>query len=414
MPDCTAKTAPSAAALAALADQCVACGLCLPHCPSYRVARLEAESPRGRISLMRGLALGQLQPDRNLQAHLDHCLGCLNCQAVCPAQVDYDQLISGTRVLLPPRRARSSRFLTWLTTADWRLRLSNLMLDRLLRWRVAGWPWPHGLRRRLAGLPAWTAGHSAGDPAAAVWLFAGCHSAALDRPAREAAAVLLGRLGLSVAAHPYSGCCGQLARMAGDSSAADRLAASLRKRLQRAGVRTLVSISSGCHGQLRKALEASGDADSPEIELTDLASLLQRMLRQTQLDCSPAREQVVYYEPCSQRAHLPRGRWQELLGRLPGLTRVELTQAPSCCGAAGSYFLDHPEQAEPLRNELIDGLLRSGVSRVLTSNGGCAQYLRAGLAARGSPIQVQHPVELLAERLPSAASPHEASTSVRR
>src|SRR3546814_3553017 len=92
----------------ALADACVQCGLCLPHCPTYALTGNESESPRGRIAIARALADGRLAPDPSADAALDHCLGCGRCEAVCPAHVAFTPLLLATRSRLRQRRDRKS------------------------------------------------------------------------------------------------------------------------------------------------------------------------------------------------------------------------------------------------------------------------------------------------------------------
>src|SRR5450755_1392786 len=95
---------------------CVHCGLCLPACPTYLETGHEAESPRGRIQLMRGLSDGSIEPTRKVREHLDSCLDCRGCETACPSGVVYHELIEETRSRLAESQTFSAqgRFMRWL------------------------------------------------------------------------------------------------------------------------------------------------------------------------------------------------------------------------------------------------------------------------------------------------------------
>src|SRR5436190_12488806 len=219
--------------IAALADQCVRCGLCLPHCPSYRTTREEGDSPRGRIAFARALALDEaLGPA--LTGHLDRCLACGVCEDVCPSGVRYDELIGRTRALPGGRgRHRTGAGLRFVLRHPRLLRVA-LGLVRLAR-RVVGPGRIGKLSATLgslvahagdvrAGAPPVAYTPAAGERRGAVALFRGCAAAVLDADTQRAAAEVLSRLGYDVHAPRESQCCGALARHAGATTEAERSA----------------------------------------------------------------------------------------------------------------------------------------------------------------------------------------------
>ena len=118
---------------------------------------------------------------------------------------------------------------------------------------------------------------------------------------------------------------------------------------------------------------------------------------------------ITYQEPC----HLAHAQSisrepRDLLRALAGLRLVEMREASLCCGSAGIYNLSHPEAADRLLDRKLDNALATGATTIVTANPGCLIQIQAGLAARGSHVQVRHIIDLLDEAY--AASPACGST----
>lgn len=376
------------------------CGLCLPHCPTYRVGRTEAESPRGRIALARALAAGSTAPSPDVLGHLDQCLSCLSCQTACPSQVRYEDILVATRAARPP--ARRLPALRWLSRRPALLR-SLARAGRGLqvqRWapRLFGRNTATGRMAaelpRVPPLPQFAARHAA-EARGRVGLFAGCVASAFDRDTHAAARHLLEALGYEVVVPASAGCCGALARHAGDLAAAQTDALPTRASFVEAGVDTVITTASGCHGDLRDhALAGTG------ILVRDIAEFLAADASFSTLRFRPLAHRAALHIPCSV-ANVTRSARQiaAILQRIPGLEVQPLPDQPRCCGAAGSYFLDHPHIADALRAERTEQIGAAAPDLVLTANVGCRLFLDNALRRHAASPRVVHPVTLLAEQL---------------
>lgn len=365
--------------LLALADQCVQCGLCLPHCPTYRLDRSEAESPRGRIAYMKAVASGSLAPTEAGDQHLDHCLGCRRCEAACPAGVRYGELLLGSRSHQYDRRrpALAARLAValmqrprWLGHLLQAYRLAYRALPRALR-RLPR-PDKRGKTTTVATLAVSTA---ANTPA----LFLGCIARGYEAPTAAALQRLLAAIDVAVVIPDGQTCCGAAAAHLGDAAGAAALAEQNHRAF--AAHAQVMCVASGCRDQLASGLRDHCQVGDP-LEL--LAASLPR------LRFRPSTRRVALHLPCSQRSGPALRR---LLAAVPGLAVLDLP-ATGCCGAAGLHMLAEPARAAALRAPLIDALADLGADELLSANIGCRLHL-----AVASPTPVRHPLDFLAEHL---------------
>ncbi len=383
---------PAADPLVALAERCVQCGLCLPACPTYGLDRLEAESPRGRIALVKAWAQASVPTTPAGDLHLDHCLGCRSCEAVCPAGVEYGALLVQAR-----SRQRERRPPGWRQRLALGLVARPRLLSRLLElYRRLHPVLPTALRPLPPPLAhtRQSPDTRANGPRAAV--FVGCVAGPYEAGLRDAVTRLCAAAGIAVTQPAGQTCCGSLHAHSGDTGRAQQLAAVNRRAF--AGAEPVLTLASGCHESLARSLAG-------EAQTVDAIEFLAR--HAGALRWRAGTERIALHLPCTQRnvvRSVPALR--RLLAQVPGLTVIELDAGYGCCGAAGLQMLDDPSRAAQFREPLLQQLIQSKATRLLSANIGCRLHL-----AQAAPVPVQHPLEFLAQRLDTSPSPPHATVA---
>lgn len=391
--------------------------MCLPHCPTYRLAHTESESPRGRIALLLALAKEELDADSTLKAHIDSCLTCRNCETVCPSGVQYSRLVVLGRELLQESFPDDDQLLNLIQGKSASAKLLNNLtslyqgspLQKLVR--KSGMLGNSRLARLEKILPAQVSRAplaafypALGTARGRVGLFTGCTGKQFDRESLHSAIVLLNHLGYDVHIPPEQQCCGALEHNQGKRQAAEakrkansRLFASLK-------LDKIVAIASGCSGHLKEYNRWQTDDEMESVPpFVDILELMTDDALTT-LALDDINEIVAIHEPCSVRNIIGKpGLTEKLFKQFSQFTTVTLPDNDQCCGAAGSYMVTHQENADKLRDHKLDALIKHRPRYLVSANVGCALHLAAGARERGLDIEVLHPATLIARHLKSEA-----------
>lgn len=366
------------------ADRCVKCGLCLPECPTYRLTANEAESPRGRISLIEAIANQQLGVSLRIDEHLDTCLMCLRCEDMCPSQVKYARLMDKARELIYPQRPLWQKMLV-----DW---LSNqgraAVLTKLARLPFLPSAFSIPAPFPIEQMPRENQSENVGEKPQ-VALFTGCVSGVLQSRALNATRQLLEIAGHDVKIPDGQQCCGAMHGHMGDDEKAQRLQDQNREVFEES--ETLISVASGCGAYIS---QAGFD------QHLDISTFLIRHKVLDGLSFKALQQKIAVHVPCSLMNVLggEQDMWQ-VLSLIPGLELIELPDNKICCGSAGIYSLTHGTIARQLRDPKIMALKEIRPDIMVTANPGCAVHLAKGMEEEGLEIPIMHPVEILQQQL---------------
>ena len=378
-------------------DSCVACGLCLPHCPTYRLTGEESASPRGRIASMRAVADGLAEVDETFATFMDLCLVCRACEDVCPSHVPFGRMMERARAQVEPNRGAGPRLLRWIGL--------DVVLPRpaLIRLAAALQPvvrpfMPRRIRAIVpthaapfARLPRLTEPPAGVEVRGTIAMLAGCVQDRWFHQVNLATIRVLARCGWRVTVPRAQRCCGALQAHNGRLEVARRLARLNARAF--AGADDVVVNASGCGAHMRSYAELVEGADLPVRDV--MAFLFDEGMGDAPLE-SIGIDRVAYHDAChALRAQGIHAQPRSLLNAIPGLQVVEIANGDRCCGAAGLYNVTEPELAGRLQREKAEAVRATGASVIASANPGCTMQLRAGLAELGTPARVVHPIELL-------------------
>lgn len=386
-------------------------------CPSFRVTDDPADSPGGRVKVLKAALNGEFGDnpfvDPRLAAAMDLCVGCKGCKRECANQVDMAAIKIEVQAQRNACRGIPRRDRLFAGLPRWlRGRHSRRLLRGLLRWRNRS-PWLAKLGERWLGIaarrrlpepadqpyvsPDAAPGEIAGVPGERdVILFVDTFARHFEPEIATAAHAVLTAAGYRVMtlqaapddAEPQRAlCCGRTYLSLGQVDAARqearRLQAALRPAL--AAGTPIVGLEPSCilslrDDHLKLGLGEEALALSKQVYLFEEFIAREHDRKRFQLDLKPlGRPRTLVHGHCHQKAVGAMKALRKVLRLIPEF-EFEFVEA-SCCGMAGHFGLEAEHAEISLRMAELDLLpaLRAAPEAPVLANGfSCREQIRAG------------------------------------
>ena len=401
--------------------ECVKCGVCQAHCPTYLVSKKEGSVARGKIALAAALLDKDAGLEKRLQQDISMCLMCGSCVNNCPNKVPTNEIVGAIRREITENQGLSfigkgvstvlSQKSLMKTLSKGGALLSPLFLKEVpeasgLRLRF---PSPIMKDRTLPKVPYRNLFERVPEFSEAqqakgiVGFFAGCALTYIYPETGKLMVDILLRMGYSVYLPRAQGCCGIPALSSGNGKLVADLAEKNIQAFEGQEVQHIITACASCNGGVGEYYESMKADFSPFTEkVVDFSVFLKReglFEELAAMDKWQERVRVTYHDPCHLKTQGIVKEPRELLKNLPNVDFVEMEKASSCCGLGGTFSVYHYEASKAIGAMKLSGIKESGASLVATGCPGCIMQLQDIVNHGNLKVKAVHMLELLAEAL---------------
>ncbi|WP_129126509.1 (Fe-S)-binding protein [Geomonas oryzae] len=399
---------------------CMRCGMCLPHCPTYKETFLETASPRGRVALVRKFQEGELVESEKFLEYVSLCLDCQACASACPCGVNAGELVAEFRCERKNEKGLSmmeDMVLRKLVPHPDRLEAATAPLrlyqktgmQKVVRSLGLLKMFPEALGRMEGLLPKLPAAPlrqtisevtpAVGQEKGTAGFFLGCVMSLIFSEASLATVTLLSALGYKVVTPKDQKCCGAPNMLGHDMEGLKDAARFNTDLFESHELDFVVTDCGGCGAELKKYghhLDGEEGATSFSAKVRDISEVLAGEAGALKELLKPLPLKVTYHDPCH-IAHCQgiRSQPRALINLIPGIDFRELPEADACCGSAGTYNIEKPEMSDRVLSRKVLNVQKTGADYLVTSNPGCLLQLKKALSEATPPVRVIHLTELL-------------------
>ena len=377
-------------------DNCAMCGMCLNHCPTYKINNNESESPRGRISIIHGLNDSLLEPSESALKHINSCTLCMACETVCPAKVDFYTLMTDARNKYFKSQKMIFKIKTvlisFLLTKNYIKRFITLVISTLNKESL------RKINKKLFRFMDYTQTQNKYikinyDTHGNIGIFTGCASNVFQSDVANNCVKILRKNNINSEIIKNIECCGSLNYNSGRIEKGIKQNKAAMKEFSKNKYKKIIGYASGCSTFINKNKKNTVYQDATSYVLEVLANNKNNNFKITN-------KNICIHMPCTTKsAEIDFSKLMIVLKKIPGL-KVSTFEDSYCCGAGAQNLVHNNKNSMDIINPKIEFIKSNNIDLVLTYNVGCSlNFINSINLENIKKVQVMHPITFLNSNL---------------